>query len=50
MALRDFGRDLEAREAITNDQQEKLLAFVRDSNVYNVYFPMLVIMIGTACV
>ncbi|MBD5491147.1 MAG: tyrosine-type recombinase/integrase [Lachnospiraceae bacterium] len=49
MALRDFGRDPEAREAITNDQQEKLLAFVRDSNVYNVYFPMLVIMIGTAC-
>lgn len=49
MALRDFGRDPKAREAVTNEQQEKLLAFVRDSNVYNVYFPMLVIMIGTAC-
>lgn len=49
MALRDFGREPKAREAITNEQQEKLLAFVRESNVYNVYFPMLVIMIGTAC-
>ena len=49
MALRDFGRDPKAREAITNEQQEKLLSFVRESNVYNVYFPMLVIMIGTAC-
>lgn len=49
LALRDFGREPKAREAITNEQQEKLLAFVRESNVYNVYFPMLVIMIGTAC-
>lgn len=49
MALRDFVRDPKAREATTNEQQEKLLAFVRESNVYNVYFPMPVIMIGTAC-
>lgn len=49
MALRDFGRDPKTREAITNEQQEKFLVFVRESNVYNVYFPMLVIMIGTAC-
>lgn len=49
MALKDYGRDPKEKEALTNAQQNKLLDFVHDSNVYNVYYPMLVIMIGTAC-
>ncbi|KIR03479.1 hypothetical protein P261_02294 [Lachnospiraceae bacterium TWA4] len=43
----DYGKAAKEKKALTPAQQEKLLAFVKDSNVYNVYYPMLVIMIGT---
>ena len=33
--------------ALTISQQEKLIDFVKQSNVYNTYYPMLTIMIGT---
>lgn len=46
-SISDYGRPAEEREALTIAQQEKLLAFVKQSNVYNTYYPMLTIMIGT---
>lgn len=36
------------RNALTIEQQERFLAFVRGSSVYNVYYPMLVAALGTA--
>ncbi len=45
--ISDLGEDPKEKIALTPEQQDRLLAFVRESNVYNVYFPMLVIMIGT---
>lgn len=49
MAFVGYGEDPKEKQALTNIQQQNLLAFVKESNVYNVYYPMLVIMIGTAC-
>ena len=46
-SISDYGRPAEEREALTIAQQEKLLDFVKQSNVYNTYYPMLTIMIGT---
>lgn len=46
-SISDYGRQAEEREALTIPQQEKLLEFVKQSNVYNTYYPMLTIMIGT---
>ncbi len=46
--LDEFDNDTRARESLTVSQQESLLSFVRQSNVYAAYYPMLVFMIGTA--
>lgn len=46
-SISDYGRPAEERVALTISQQEKLLAFVQKHNVYNAYYPMLTIMIGT---
>lgn len=45
--LKDYGREAEERNALTVEQQNKLLKFVKNHNVYNVYYPMLTIMLGT---
>ncbi len=47
-ALGDYGRKTEERKPLTVSQQESLLEFVKNSNIYNVYHPMLVIMLETA--
>ncbi|MDO4522509.1 MAG: tyrosine-type recombinase/integrase [Eubacteriales bacterium] len=44
--LGDYGAAPKEREALTPDQQKKLLAFVEESNVYNVHLPMMQIMFG----
>lgn len=49
MALKDYGREPKVKKALTNEEQSRFLEFVRNSNVYNIYYPMFVIMIGTAC-
>lgn len=41
-------KDAEIKEALTVAEQEQLLEFVRKSNVYYVYYPMLVFMLGSA--
>ena len=46
-SLSDYGRPAQEREALTISQQEKLLEFVQKHTVYNIYYPMLTIMIGT---
>ena len=46
-SISDYGRPAEERVALTISQQEKLIDFVKQSNVYNTYYPMLTIMIGT---
>lgn len=46
-SISDYGRPAEERVALTISQQEKLLSFVQKHNVYNAYYPMLTIMIGT---
>ena len=46
-SISDYGRPAEEREALTVAQQKKLLAFVKQSKVYNTYYPMITIMIGT---
>lgn len=43
----DYGKAAKEKEALTPAQQEKLLAFVEQNKIYQVYFPMLIIMIGT---
>lgn len=47
-ALGDYGKEAEAKTILTVNQQERFLAFVKDSNVYNVYYNMLIIMLQTA--
>lgn len=47
--LRDYGIDPKVKEALTMEQQEKMLRFAANSNVYNSYLPLLQVMIGTAC-
>ena len=46
--LAEFRRDADERIALTVQEQEALLDFVRQSKVYSVYYPMIVFMIGTA--
>ena len=46
-SISDYGRPAEERVALTISQQEKLIAFAKQSNIYNTYYPMLMIMIGT---
>jgi len=46
--LSEFSDNSEKKFALTEAEQEELLKFVRNSNVYSVYYPMIVFMIGTA--
>jgi len=48
-ALGDNGEPAKEKMALTPSQQNRLLSFVERSSVYNVYLPMLQIMIGTGC-
>ena len=41
--------DYKKRNALTREEQRIFLDFVKNSKYYNVYLPMLQIMIGTAC-
>lgn len=45
--LGDYGYKTKEKVALTVKQQENLLAFVAESPIYNIYLPMLQIMIGT---
>ena len=46
-SISDYGKPAEGKEALTVSQQEKFMEFVKQSNVYNTYYPMFTIMIGT---
>ncbi len=49
--LGDYGEKMRKKEVLTLEQQKKLLEFVRESNVYNIYIPMLTLMleVGLRC-
>lgn len=48
--MKDFkGNGSKAKEALTIEQQERMLAYVADSKTYNIYLPMLKFMLLTAC-
>ena len=47
--LNGFGAKPKAREALTVEEQEKILTFTSNSAWYSKHLPMLTIMIGTAC-
>lgn len=49
--LSDYGRMAEEKSALTVNQQKNLLSFVKKHNIYNVYYPTLVIMleVGVRC-
>ncbi len=47
--LNGFGGKAKEREALTVEEQEKMLAFVANSEWYLKHLPMLTFMIGTAC-
>lgn len=46
--LGDYGASAKEKEALTLEQQEKLLKFVEQSNVYKPHLPMMQVMLG-AC-
>lgn len=46
-SISDYGKPAEEKVALTVTQQEKLMSFVQTNNIYNAYYPMLTIMIGT---
>lgn len=46
--LGDYGAPAKEKEALTLEQQEKLLEFVEQSNVYKPHLPMMQVMFG-AC-
>lgn len=46
--LDGFGRDANERISLTVQEQEVLLEFIRNSNVYEIYYPLVSFMIGTA--
>ena len=48
-ALGDNGEPAKEKMALTPSHQNRLLSFVERSSVYNMYLPMLQIMIGTGC-
>ena len=43
----DYGGAAEEKDVLTTAQQERLFAFMRNSNVYNVYIPMITVMLET---
>lgn len=45
--LHDYGKRQEEKEILTLEQQEKLLALIRKSNVYNIYAPIFTILLET---
>lgn len=45
--LGDYGKEPKEKKALTAVQQKKLMEFVKSDNTYNVYFPMLTIMLET---
>lgn len=48
--MKDFsGNGTKTKEALTIEQQERLLGFVAESKTYNVYLPLLNFMLLTAC-
>ena len=47
--LAGYGIKPKEKEALTRDEQKKLMDFVSGSNSYNIHKPLLEIMIGTAC-
>lgn len=46
--MNEFSRDASEKISLTVQEQEKLLEFIRDSNVYAIYYPLVLFMIGTA--
>ena len=48
-SISDYGRPAKEREALSISQQEKLIDFVKQSNVYNVHYPMIMIGTGLRC-
>lgn len=42
-----YGKSAEVKEALTVSQQGRFMEFVKNSNVYNIYYPMFTIMIST---
>jgi integrase len=48
-ALANYGAAPRSREALSREDQKRFMEFVKNSSVYNVYYPMLTIMIGTSC-
>ena len=47
--VKKYNGEKNVREALTRDEQKKLLDFVESSNVYKIYAPMLRYMLGTGC-
>ena len=47
--LKDYGKPARERVALTVDQQERLLAFARQSKIYRRRLPMLQVMLGLSC-
>lgn len=43
----DYGKERVEKKALTLSQEKLLLSFVKSNNIYNLYYPMLVIMLGT---
>lgn len=46
ISLKDYGKKPKEKEALTPGQQEKLLAFVAESNVYKPHLPLRQVMFG----
>ncbi len=46
--LSEFSKDSDERISLTVQQQEALLEFICQSNVYSVHYPLIMFMIGTA--
>lgn len=47
--LNGFGIKPKEREALSTEEQKKLLSYVENSNCYSKYLPLITVMIGTAC-
>lgn len=48
-ALGNYGADAKERIALTSTDQIRFLDFVRRSKIYQIYYPMILIMLATAC-
>ncbi len=47
--ISEYGTVKDEKSALTQEQQTKLLSFVKNDRIYQMYLPMLIIMIGTSC-